>query len=171
MRRLWSRVTIAGCACVAAGALSAQEAPRTALIVGSRGPGVLVPVSNSVALRASAAGSLSSFGDSDTWTASVGLSGVFYRNTVDALKAYVSPGIGFTYSRSSPGEAVSNTPNGSVVFGAEYAVSSRFGAFGEVGLVYSRTSGTRLGQNGVAIDFTPTNVWSTTNGIGLLFRF
>jgi hypothetical protein len=57
-----------------------------------------------------------------------------------------------------------------VVFGVEYAISSRFGAFGEVGLAYSRTNGTRLGPANTLVDIIPSNFWSITNGIGLLFR-
>jgi hypothetical protein len=165
---------IAACTCVVAATLSAQDAPRTALMVGtgSRGGlGVLVPISNSVALRASASGSLSSSGGTDAWTAGVGLGGVFYLNTANALKPYVGPGIGFTYSRFSPTGAATKTPSGGVVFGGEYAISRQFGVFGEVGLSYARTTGTSRGPGNSIIDVIPSNFWSTTNGIGFLFHF
>lgn len=169
MHRRWSPWTLIFCACLGAGTLTAQEAPRKALVLGLRGPGIYLPISNSAALRAEAAVSYSSSGNFSNWAEGVALSGVFYLSTFDALRTYWGPRIGFTYS--APGGAHSQVASGSVYYGAEYSLSRRFGVFGEAGVTYARTTGTRLGPSGEQIPIEPGNSTSTFSGVGLLLHF
>jgi hypothetical protein len=96
---------------------------------------------------------------SSSWSAGVGVSALVYLTKGEALRTYVCPG--FTYSRSSttiestvisqlpprlPTPQPTTTPSRTVVrssnytttgsFGAQYALGTRFGLFGELGLDY-----------------------------------
>ena len=160
------------CMCLFAEVLTAQEPLRKALVMGLHGPGLYVPISSSAALRADAGVSVSATQGIDVWTGTVGVSGVFYESTSDALKTYVGPRIGYTYSAPSSGIAHTGTVAGSLFFGAEYSLSRRFGAFGEAGVTYTRTTGTRVNsQTNTAIDLAPSNSASTFTGVGLLLHF
>ena len=172
MRFPWSLLKMICCTCLFAQVLSSQEAPRKALVMGLHGPGLYVPISSSAALRADATVSVSATQGVDFWNASVGLSGLFYQGTSDALRTYVGPRVGYAYSAPSSGIAHTGTISGSLLFGAEYSLSRRFGAFGESGVTYSRTTGTRLNsQTNTAIDVAPTNAAAIFSGVGLLLHF
>ena len=83
----------------------------------------------------------------DVFATNVGASVLFYLGAPDRLRTYVSPRI--LYSRISTDTEASfsgdldRTLDGFLLsgsFGAQYAVSDRFTAFGEVGLAYSKTT-------------------------------
>jgi len=85
----------------------------------------------------------------DLFATNVGASILFYLGAPDRLRTYVSPRI--LYSRVSTDTEASFTADidrtldgflASGSFGAQYAVSDRFTAFGEVGFQYSRASST-----------------------------
>ena len=171
MHRYWSPQKLTLCICVAAARLTAQEAPRKALVMGLNGPGLFVPISGSAALRAE--GSVSHFwtGGTGNWIEGLALTGVVYVNTSDAVKMYVGPRVSFTYQATSGTNAHTQVLGGSLYFGAEHSLSSRFGVFGESGLTYARQSGNRLGQDNAAFPLPPSNTVSTFNGLGILLRF
>jgi opacity protein-like surface antigen len=105
------------------------------------------------------------------------VSGLFYVSRNDNLRTYVSPR--YTYSRGSSTSTTSgifgeleNELESSIhsitgSFGAQYALGSRFSAFGEVGLGYVRStlsgsfSGVRSKSHG----------WSTRTGAGFILYF
>ena len=159
------------CTCLAAGTLTAQEGPHKALVMGLNGPGLYFPISNSAALRAEGAISYSSSGGLDNWTESLALSGMFFQSTSDALKMYLGPRVGFTHYAPSGGAAHEETLSGSLFFGTEYSLSGRFSVFGEAGLTYFRTTGSRLGVGNNTIQLNPTNSASIFNGVGVLLHF
>jgi hypothetical protein len=72
------------------------------------------------------------------WSVGVGASALFYVATTDNLRTYVAPR--FTYARTSGSSAITPTNSYSFfgLFGAQYAVGSKFSVFGETGLGYSR---------------------------------
>jgi len=171
MHRRWSPRTLTLCICLFAGTLTAQEPLRKALVMGLHGPGLYMPITSSAALRADGLVSVSSSGGNDVWTESLNLSGLFYLSTSDALKTYVGPRVGYTYSAPSSAPAHTGTVSGSVFFGTEYSLGRAFGVFGEMGLTFSRTTGARVGPANDAIALVPSNFASTFSGVGLLLHF
>jgi len=167
MRASWISCLLASL--LASPRLAAQDTNHVALVIGLHGPGVLVPISSTTALRLDGTFSESSAGASQTWNESVGMSALFYLGRPDALRSFVGPRVSF--SNSSSGSAHAKTWSGQLFFGAEYALGRRFGVFGETGLSYGRTSGTRLGPAGDAVPFGASTLWSTVSGVGLLYRF
>jgi hypothetical protein len=98
------------------------------------------------------------------WNFSVGISGLFYFHKIDSLRPYVSPR--FTYGRTSSTsdgalqainstvEATADTYTTSGSIGVQYAISRRFGAFGETGIVYSHlTQDSSVGTKGSSDGF------------------
>ena len=110
-----------------------------------------------------------------SWSIGAGVSGLFYLQRWDELSTYLSPR--FAYSRSTATSSTSffqNTPttsrsnvyNGSLSFGAQYALGRRFSAFGEVGFGLTDTrasSATGSSSDG--------RIWSTRTGAGVIFYF
>lgn len=144
--------------------------------------GVLWHVTDKVALRPelSVAGgssetNLSGFSsNSDTNTIATGISALFYLNTADKLRTYVSPR--FTYSHASTQQdlssitnssatTTSNNTSGQGAFGAQYYVSNRFAVFGELGAGFGRTESKS--------SLTPTKntgwAWGTRSAVGIVF--
>jgi hypothetical protein len=119
----------------------------------------------------------------DSWQVSAGLSGLFYLSKHDALRTYLSPRWAYTRLSSSPSSTNSaatsvvtgtsghaNVVSGS--FGAQYAISDRFSAFGEVGLAYTRNVSTPLVNSSFLTvgGSTSTNL-STRSGAGVILYF
>ena len=169
MRTSWIRCILVGL--LVSMRLDAQDTSHVALVFGLHGPGVLVPVSSKTAVRLDAAVSKSSSGGLDTWNESVGMSALFYLQRWDALRTFVGPRVSYSHSKFGGGPATSTTWSGQGLFGTEYTLARRFGVFGEVGLSYARTTGTRVTVTNQAIPLAPNTQWSTTSGVGLLFRF
>ena len=122
-----------------------------------------------MAFRLDGAVSMTRTSDVEVWNESVGMSALFYLRSLDALRTFVGPRVSFSHSGVSGSSA--NTWSGQLFFGAEYALGRRFGVFGEAGVSYGRTTGTRFGAAGEGILLTPSTFWSTLNGVGLLYRF
>lgn len=144
--------------------------------------GVLWHVTDKVALRPElslAGGSTeinaSGFSaNSDTNTIATGISALFYLNTADKLRTYVSPR--FTYSHASTDQDLSaitnsnatnttNNTSGQGAFGAQYYVSNRFAVFGELGIGFGRTESKS--------NITPSKntgwAWGTRSAVGIVF--
>ena len=118
----------------------------------------------------------------DQWTIGVGASALFYIKQGEAWRTYVSPR--FLFSRSTSDNVTSPPPTSPIVpattefaqnvyfvsgsFGAQYALGSRFGLYGEIGLGYSyqtASSSYALGGNSTG------HTVSTRSGVGVLFYF
>jgi hypothetical protein len=167
MRLSWAGWTLV---ILAAKPVAAQDTSRVAMVIGLHGPGVLVSTSSRTALRADGTVSGSGTGDSHSWNESIGVSGLFYLRNWDALRSYVGPRVAYGHSSSSGG-ASTTTWSGQLFFGTEYALAHRFGVFGELRVSYGRTWGNRIGIGNDIIPTPATTSWSTTDGVGLLFRF
>jgi hypothetical protein len=150
--------------------LTAQDTSHVSLVIGQRGPGVLVSVSDNAAIRADVTFSRASSGDFHSQTETVGLSGLLYLGRWDALRSYVGPRVSYSHSSSS-GSSTAKQWSGQAFFGTEYALSRRFGLFGETGLSYTRTSNSHVGITGEITSIPAATSWSTTENIGVLFRF
>ena len=147
--------------------LVAQDTSRVALVIGLHGPGVLLPISSTTAFRLDGSVSRSGTSDVHVWNEGLGMSALFYLQRWDALRTFIGPRV--SYSVLS-GTGTTKTWSGQVFFGTEYALGRRFGVFGELGLSYARTTGTRVGIAGESIPVVPSTFWFTTSGVGLLFR-
>jgi hypothetical protein len=84
---------------------------------------------------------------SDLWQVTVGVSALFYLSKHDALRTYLSPRWAYSRMSNNTVSSLSDLRNfGSTAssqfisgsFGGQYALGRRFGAFGEVGLSFSR---------------------------------
>ena len=102
-----------------------------------------------ISLSSVVPGSVVSVTTSDSWQFSAGLSALFYLSTHDALRTYVSPRWAYTRTSNNnssstiPSLSLSSTASGQSFagsFGAQYALGRRFGVFGEVGIVFSRST-------------------------------
>jgi hypothetical protein len=102
-----------------------------------------------ISLSSVVPGSVVSVTTSDSWQFSAGVSALFYLSTHDALRTYVSPRWAYTRTSNTnssstiPSLSLSTTASGQSFagsFGAQYALGRRFGVFGEVGIVFSRST-------------------------------
>jgi hypothetical protein len=164
-----------------AAALRAQDAGQVGLTIAyPASVGVIVHVSDQIAIRPDITFSESTndtAGSSNTVT-SVGVSGLFYVQRWDSLRAYLSPRFG--YQRSSAGVAAGTINFAPLVtgyswtgsFGVQYLLHRRLAAFGETGLGYTHSSATTAAPlpTGATIDST-THGWATRAGVGLIFYF
>jgi hypothetical protein len=169
------------------GVANAQEKGQTGLTLGyPASVGVIFHLTDRVALRPEFSVSKSTTSDelsspigstsTGSWALGVGVSGLFYIKKWDNLRAYLSPR--FTYTRSQTTldtnvlagvRTVANTLNsyGAIgSFGAQYSLSRRFGAFGEVGFGYTRQT-----SRGISGSTTQTNAVGTRSGAGFIFYF
>jgi Tfp pilus assembly protein PilE len=119
----------------------------------------------------------------DAWQVSAGLSGLFYLSKHDALRTYLSPRWAYTRLSSSPSSTNSaatsavtgtsghvNVVSGS--FGAQYAISDRFSAFGEVGLAFTRTvSSPLVNSSFVTVGGSTSTNLGTRSGAGVIVYF
>lgn len=165
------------------GGAYAQEKGSVGLVMSAPvRAGVLWHATERVALRPEASWSTSTSdtsGDllgttvgssSDSTTFGVGVSALFYFTESEGVRTYVSPQYQFSHSsvssatESSDGSDASRHSFGGV-FGAQYALGSRFGLFGEIGVGMS-TSSTSLGP--LEADTTDANL---IGGVGVVFYF
>ena len=152
---------------IASTPLAAQDSSRVSLVIGLHGPGVLISSSRDVAFRFDGTVSESSSSGIDVWSGTIGMSGLFYLRSWDALRSYVGPRVSYSYTGSG---ANTKTWSGQFFFGTEYALGRRFGLFGELGPSYGRSTGTRVAFTGETVPTPSTTFWSIASGVGLLFR-
>lgn len=170
-------------ALLAASASASAQDKKVGLTMGyPSSVGVVWHLSDKVALRpelslagGSAETSASGFSsETDSTTIVTGISALFYLNTADKLRTYVSPR--FTYAHAtttsnlssitnSTAKSTANNTGGQGSFGAQYYVSSRFAVFGELGLGFSHNESTS--------NLTPTKntswAWGTRSAVGIIF--
>jgi hypothetical protein len=166
----------------AAGQASAQD-KKVGLTMGYPSAfGVVWHVTDKVALRpelslagGSSETTASAFSsNSDVTTIATGISALFYLNTADKLRTYVSPR--FTYSHSTTDQDLSSITNSSAKstssntggqgsFGAQYYVSDRFAVFGELGIGFAHT------ENSSNATTTKGSAWAwgTRSAVGIVF--
>lgn len=112
--------------------------------------------------------------DTDTNAIGTGISALFYLNTADKLRPYVSPRFTYTHSTTeqdlssitnSSTKGTSNSTGGQGSFGVQYYVSDRFAAFGELGVGFAHSESTT--------GLTPTKgtgwTWGTRSAVGIVF--
>jgi hypothetical protein len=173
------------CLCVlsSAATAAAQEAGRVGLVMGLPGSiGAIWYASERVAIRpeltfSQASGETkpqsplpfeSSTVTNDSWSIGVAVSGLLYMKTAGSLRMYVSPR--YSYARSSSTTDASSPV--SIDFegrGSSHQVSGSFGAFGEMGLAYSR-SRTTTSSAFSRIVLTANGV-GTRGGVGVFLLF
>jgi hypothetical protein len=105
----------------------------------------------------------------------IGISALFYVTKADNLRTYFSPR--YAYLRTSSSSTADFLPfdtsfkttgsNLSGSFGAEYALGSRFSAFGEVGVAYSHQSL----RSGFVGERPSSNSISLRSGAGVILYF
>ena len=165
-----------------AGPASAQD-KKVGLTMGYPSAfGVLWHVTDKVAIRpelsvagGSAETNSSGFSaNSDTNTIATGVSALFYLNTADKLRTYVSPR--FTYSHASTDQDLSsitnstatntsNNTSGQGSFGAQYYLSNRFAVFGELGVGFGHTES----KSNVTTTKNTAWAWGTRSAVGIVF--
>lgn len=177
-----SAILALGAVLLVAGTASAQD-KKVGLTMGYPSAfGVLWHVSNKVALRPElslAGGSSKTNGsgfssESDATTIATGISALFYLNTADNLRTYISPR--FTYSHAtteqdlssittSNAKTTANNTAGQGSFGAQYYVSNRFAVFGELGVSFGHT------ENSSNVTTTKGTAWAwgTRSAVGIVF--
>jgi hypothetical protein len=138
--------------------------------------GVIWHVTDQLAVRPDFSFSDSS---SDTLGSSTGVnfgvSGLWYFQRWDNLRAYISPRFGYQRISASgsstvlPSALTTNSYSGAGSFGLQYRLHERFSVFGETGLQYSHTSTTNIDQTtGMSSGFSARS-WSTRAGVGMIF--
>lgn len=161
----------------------AQDSPRVGLTMGYPASiGVLWHVSDRVALRPEFSFTLTDSSseslindEANFWSLGTGVSVLFYSSLTDNLRTYVAPR--FSYSRTSGNS--SNTDSTTDIytfagmFGAQYSLSRRFAAFGEVGLSYARQNGTSTTTIGPVTTQirNRANAFGTRTGVGVVLYF
>ena len=112
----------------------------------------------------------------DTFSTTFGVSALFYLNTTDRLRTYVSPRVTYV-TTSIDTEApftsdLERTLDGfqfAGSFGAQFAVGDRFSVFGEVGLAYSTTTA-KIGSLPIEAE-TRMRSFGTRTTAGVTFYF
>ena len=164
----------------------AQEKGKAGLVLGVPASfGVIWQAGDKVAIRpemtfswssndsTSSVTSSGSSGTSSIWQIGVGASALFYVARHDNLRPYFSPQWRYSHlSGSSTGSGSSTSGNGNQVngvFGAQYALGSRFSVFGETGAAYSWTTTTVTGPT--VVSGVPTLTFTQhSKGVGLTGR-
>jgi hypothetical protein len=110
-------------------------------------------------------------------TLNFGVSGLWYFQRWDNLRAYISPRFGYERISTSPSTTVltsaptANGYSGAGSFGLQYRLHERFSVFGETGLQYSHLSTTSTDVITGAPDTSSSHSWSTRAGVGMIFYF
>ena len=190
------RLLILGVAVLAAvpSEAPAQDTPHIGLSIGYPASlGLLWEASTRVAVRPELSldfaeakhTSSDSFGvshsSSEAWQVGIGISALFFVHREESLSLYLSPryvhrrSISKTSHDERPGvivlapgdrETIGHTLSGS--FGARYAMSTRFGVFGELGMSHERDNSTPSSENESESRFTNVGIRS---GVGVVFLF
>jgi len=110
-------------------------------------------------------------------TVNYGVSGLWYFQRWDNLRAYVSPRFGYSrFSASISTTVLSSAPttnaySGAGSFGLQYRLHDRLSVFGETGLQYNHASTTSTDVATGTSDSTSAHTWSTRAGVGMIFYF
>jgi len=166
------------CAISIASTAFAQDAKKFGVVMGSN-LGVIWQPTASVAVRPEIGFSHNSTKNETSQVSStnsslavpLAISALFYFAEHDHLRTYVSPA--FTYQRNSSESSTNvtsppvNTYGFRGVIGAQYAISDRFSAFGEIGLAYSHAKA----RNAANTTTSTGNSWSTRSGVGVILFF
>jgi len=166
------------CAISIASTAFAQDTRKFGVVMGSI-IGVLWQPTSSVAIRPEISfshnstknetGQVSSTNSSLSLPLAIGA--LFYMAEHEHLRTYVTPA--FTYQRNSSKSSVATTnpPTNTYGFrgmvGAEYAISDRFSAFGEVGIAYSHVKA----RNASNTATSTSNGWSARSAVGVILFF
>jgi hypothetical protein len=173
-------------------AASAQDAGKVGVSMGYPSIGLIWHASEKVAIRPELSfGGSSTDGssgpsftsNSDSWAVGTGVSALFYLGTHDRLKTYVSPrytygstssesttsgltgitGVTGTAITSNTSKTTSNAHAVSGSFGADYRLSDKFSAFGEIGfgVSWAKTTSSLTSSKGTS--------WGTRTGVGVIF--
>jgi hypothetical protein len=191
MRSVRSIAIALGFICVCASGAAAQDSGTVGVTMGYPASfGLIWRVTDTLAIRPelSLAGTSStsesitattSSLESDGHAIATGASALFYVARFDQLRTYVSPR--FSYARTTNSGTITNSfglpPSntkttatawgGSGSFGAEYALSKKFSAFGEIGLGVTRTTV----KSNTSVAQQHSTAWSTRSGVGVIFYF
>jgi hypothetical protein len=173
------------CLLLTAGAASAQEKGQNGIAMGFPSSiGFMWHPSENIGLRPEVSfarisndtnsGTFSSSGH--TWNFTVGASGLFYFHKIESLRPYFSPR--FTYGHAtSTSDGASDVVNGSTELtlntyttsgsiGVQYAISRRFGVFGETGITYSHlTQESSFGTEG------SSDAFGNRSAVGVILYF
>jgi hypothetical protein len=99
--------------------LAAQDTSHVALVMGARGPGLLVFISQATALRFDGSVAASTGGGTDSWTENGGVSALFYLHQYDGLRTYAGPRISYSHSSVTGSSATTHTLTGQLFFGTD----------------------------------------------------
>ena len=170
-------------------AAAAQESGKTGITMGYPASiGLIWHATDNIAIRPelTISGSSTDSGsnggiiittEGEGWAIGTGASALFYIHKYDRLRTYFSPR--FTYSRTKtttrtegpvtlPRSTSKTTAwSGAGSFGAEYGLSDKFSAFGEVGFGFGRS---KFSSSNSTIEPKATN-WGTRTGVGVIFYF
>jgi hypothetical protein len=135
----------------------AQDKPHNGFAMGlPAAAGVLLNVNDKIALWPELAGvahlsSTNGPSSVDNNSFGAGIRALFYLSPVQAFRPYFVPQFDYTRTHNSsdtslaaiaPAATTLSLYSTAVSFGAQYAMSARFGVFGEAGLEYSHGKGT-----------------------------
>ena len=180
----WSCLIVGTMMAAASTTAFAQEKGQVGITMGyPSSVGVVWHVSDKLAVRpelsfaqssseVTVSGLPSGTANTDGWNFGTGVSGLFYVRTQDQLHLYVSPR--WTYSRVTSNSVASDitATSWSIAgsFGAQYALSRHFAAFGELGLAYTHARATStpvLPISSEAVGHTT----GTRTGVGVIVYF
>jgi hypothetical protein len=145
------------------------------------------------------AGGTTSRSESSTHSAGVGLSALVTVHRTDALRLYLAPRIAVNFAstlsestvattlppgipadvirglvRSQTVEDSSATPAGGVSFGASTTIGTRFGVFGEAGVLYSRhesSPSATVASTSIGLSTMKRTGFGTTGRVGVMLLF
>jgi hypothetical protein len=161
----------------------AQDSPRVGITMGYPASiGVMWHFAEHVALRPEFSFSLTDSSsesiindEANFWTLGTGVSVLFYSSLTENLRTYVAPrfSYGRTSGESSNTESTTDIYTFAGMFGAQYSLSRRFAAFGEVGVSYARQSGTSTTTIGALTNRITSkgNAFGTRTGVGVILYF
>ena len=180
MKRVLIAVFVFGL-CAFPAVASAQEKGKTALTIAHpTSVGVLWHASDRVAVRPDFTFSISNTdaGVAETSTDSIGLgvSLLWYVKKWDQVSAYWAPRYAWTRAKGTSESSLTDDESSSTLtshtvsgsFGVQGWIGTRFSAFGEVGLVYSRTKADT--ESSFSFDTTSTT-FAPRSGVGIAFYF
>jgi hypothetical protein len=188
MKHAWIPIAVLATTMAAAAPVSAQEKGQVGLVMGyPASVGVQFHLSDGLALRPEVTVSTASVtstynsdfveatSNSDSTAFGFGLKALFYLRKWDSLRAFVTPG--FVYARSdtastyslNSGTSASNSYQILGSFGAQYALSRRFGILGEVGVQYSDVENDSTLPDGTSGTSSSSKSFGTRAAVGVVF--
>jgi hypothetical protein len=111
--------------------------------------------------------------ETDSTTVGAGVSVLFYLWKQEALSAFVTPRYVYTRGTSTTESGAVGAPTDitttnhfvSGSFGAQYALSRKFGVYGEIGLGYTRSRVKNASTTGLVLGATSTSTETTGHGV------